>query len=149
MRTFIMTLVLATILIGCSKDKEKEKSITQLQGCHESQISDTNELASRMVGVWKLTKEECYKSTYYPPYQVVLTVTPQKTFTLTNNGQTRSEGDFHFYSYKGFYNYSSSWAMATAQLEIFLMGSIILCDNTLVFSKPAKDNCSRYFKKVL
>ena len=127
---------------SCKKEKIDYEG---LWDCHESQNYDSMKLASKLVGSWKWTTQYCYWDgmTIKADKDVKVTFTSAGTFSVIENSVVVAEGNW-----KPELVVNTSFYLDLDPFTEYLYGSIVLCDNEVLFYSSAVDGCDYLFVRM-
>jgi hypothetical protein len=141
----ITILGFALLQFSCKKDKVKEINQHAIWDCHEEQNPDSASFAAKLAGSWKWTTMHCFWSdtTVKADKEVRVTFTENGNFYVKENNIVITEGNW-----KLKHAAWGDWELDTDQYSKYLSGTVLNCDNQLLFYYSYLDGCDYLFKRL-
>jgi len=132
--------ITAIILLSCKKDRI---DVNKFWNCNNSQTLDSAGIAAKLSGLWLWSKKYSdIGGTKKADKVIKVTFNSNGTFSILENSNTITQG-----IWKLEIQYGTEYILSLNQPSEYLHGTILFCDNQVLFTSSRSDGDDNLFTK--
>ena len=140
MKNVLLLITICLIILSCKKNNDRV-----LWECTNPGFSDSATISNKIIGSWLWTKQLCGDgagSILIANKNIKITFNTNATFTVYENSTILTQGNWNLKTVD-----INAWGLHLTSPSEYLYGSILFCNNKIMFNGSYIDGCDNVFVK--